>query len=153
MLTDRSRPSSSWDQDSRWAHVRRTLFSILLRCKIILLPYLKTPVTTEVPKHNQTCLKKSYDWLVTCLSRKMSLVLRIWETQRKITSHKQKLTNAGNNVKKKKNIVTWWIVTIDGFWVDGSNYCTLRYRMWLQFTVHYYTHTSVHSHVFTAVAW
>jgi hypothetical protein len=39
-------------------------------------------------------------------------------------------------------------VTIHGFWIDDRIYCTLWYSAWLNFTIHYYTHTSVHSHVF-----
>jgi hypothetical protein len=47
----------------------------------------------------------------------------------------------------------WYGVTIDGFWTEYRIYWTLRYRAWPHFTVHYYTHASVHSHVFTAVAY
>jgi hypothetical protein len=53
------------------------------------------------------------------------------------------------------SIVTWWRVTVDVFWIDGRIFWTLWCSAWLHLTVHYYTykHTSVHSHVFTAVAW
>jgi hypothetical protein len=39
-------------------------------------------------------------------------------------------------------------VTIDGSWIDDS--LTPWYSKWLHITVHYYKHTSVHSHVFTS---
>jgi hypothetical protein len=42
---------------------------------------------------------------------------------------------------------------LDRFWIDDLIYCTLWYSALLQFTVYCYTHTSVHSHIFTAVAW
>jgi hypothetical protein len=43
-------------------------------------------------------------------------------------------------------------VTIDGVWISNWIYwtVTLRYSSWLYFTIHYYTHTSVHIHVFTS---
>jgi hypothetical protein len=44
-------------------------------------------------------------------------------------------------------------VNIDGLWFHDWIYWTFRYSAWLHFTVRCYTHTSVHSHVFTAVAW
>jgi hypothetical protein len=37
--------------------------------------------------------------------------------------------------------------------IDDRINWTLWYRAWLQYTVHYYTHTLMHSHVFTAVVW
>jgi hypothetical protein len=39
-------------------------------------------------------------------------------------------------------IVTWWGVTIDGFWIDDRIYWTVWYSVWLHFTVHCYTHVS-----------
>jgi hypothetical protein len=39
-------------------------------------------------------------------------------------------------------------VTVDGSWIDDRSYWILWYSVWPQFTVHYYTHTGVHSHVF-----
>jgi hypothetical protein len=47
-----------------------------------------------------------------------------------------------------QNIVTW--LAIDGFWVDRIYWDSLIYSVT---TIHHYTHTSVHSHVFTDVAW
>jgi hypothetical protein len=44
-------------------------------------------------------------------------------------------------------------VTVEGFWIDDRIYLTLWYSARLHFTVHCYTNISVHSHVFTAVAW
>jgi hypothetical protein len=45
-------------------------------------------------------------------------------------------------------------VTIDGFWIEHRSYWNLRYRAWLNFTIHYYTHThthtSMHNQVFTS---
>jgi hypothetical protein len=38
-------------------------------------------------------------------------------------------------------------------WIDDWIYWTLWYIARLHFTVHYYTHTSVHSHIFNATAW
>jgi hypothetical protein len=32
-------------------------------------------------------------------------------------------------------------MTVDRFWINDSIYLTLWYSVWLQFTVHYYTHT------------
>jgi hypothetical protein len=39
-------------------------------------------------------------------------------------------------------IVTCMSVAIDGFWIDDSIYCTLRYSAWLHFTVHTHVFTS-----------
>jgi hypothetical protein len=39
-------------------------------------------------------------------------------------------------------------VAIDGVRNDDRIYWTLWYSAWLHFTIHYYTHTSVHSHFF-----
>jgi hypothetical protein len=47
-------------------------------------------------------------------------------------------------VKKYYHVIVW---LLDGFWINGSIYCTLWYSMWLHFTVHYYKHTSVHTTV------
>jgi hypothetical protein len=47
-------------------------------------------------------------------------------------------------------IVTRMNVTTDGFWIDDLIYWFLSYSAWLQFTTHYYTHISVHSHVFNS---
>jgi hypothetical protein len=47
------------------------------------------------------------------------------------------------------------LVIIDGVWIDDLMYWTLCYtarEYTLQFTVTH-IHSSVHSHVFTAVAW
>jgi hypothetical protein len=41
---------------------------------------------------------------------------------------------------------------IEGLWFDDSIHCTLQYSPWLNFTVHYYTHSSVCSHIFIATA-
>jgi hypothetical protein len=40
-----------------------------------------------------------------------------------------------------------------GVWIDGQIYGTSWYSEWLYFIVHYCTQASVHSHLFTAVAW
>jgi hypothetical protein len=39
-------------------------------------------------------------------------------------------------------------VTIDEFWIDDRIYWTLWYSAWLHFTIHRYTHNSIHSYVF-----
>jgi hypothetical protein len=48
--------------------------------------------------------------------------------------------------------VTWSSVTIGGFWIDIRIYWALRNSAWLYFIFHSrtYTHTSVHSHIFTS---
>jgi hypothetical protein len=40
-------------------------------------------------------------------------------------------------------------MTVGGFWIDDRIRRPLWYGAWLHFTIHYYTHSSVHSHVFT----
>jgi hypothetical protein len=37
----------------------------------------------------------------------------------------------------------WGCVTIDRFWINDMIYCTLWHSVWLHFTGHYYTHTSI----------
>jgi hypothetical protein len=44
----------------------------------------------------------------------------------------------------------WLELWLIWFWIDDRIYWTLWYRAWLHFTVHCYTHTSVHIYVFTS---
>jgi hypothetical protein len=49
--------------------------------------------------------------------------------------------------RQEVNIVTWFSVIIDGFWIDERIYWAVWYSRWLHFTVHPYAHTMVYSHV------
>jgi hypothetical protein len=53
--------------------------------------------------------------------------------------------------RKLTFILSCDLVTVNGFFIDDRIYWTFWYSSWLHFTVH--THTSVHSNVFTIVAW
>jgi hypothetical protein len=46
-----------------------------------------------------------------------------------------------------------WLIRVVACWFDDPIYLTLWYSACLHFTVHYYTHTSVHSYVFPAIPW